>query len=114
MSWMPVSPPGNRHPISVLRVDRAYPWEVTEASFGVAAQYHPASLRRVSGDDQVVCPARGPGPADMGEQAPMMGSRRLRVVKDVNGRRYRYQRPGSLGRPASRIGQFDPDAVLGD
>jgi uncharacterized membrane protein len=47
----------------------------------------------------------------MGEQAPMMGSRRLRVVKDVNGRRYRHQRPGPFGRPGSRIGQFDPDAV---
>ena len=44
----------------------------------------------------------------------MMGRCRLRVVKDVNGRRYRYQRPGPLGRPASRIGQFDPDTVLGD
>jgi hypothetical protein len=77
---------------------------------GVAAQDHPPGLRRVSGDDQVVCPARGSGPADMGEQTPMMGRFRLRVVKDVNGRRYRDQRPGSFG----RIGQFDPDAVLGD
>jgi hypothetical protein len=66
MSWMPASPPGNQHPISVLHVDRAYPGEVTEARLGVAAQDHPPSLCRVSGDDQVVCPARGSGPADMG------------------------------------------------
>ena len=50
----------------------------------------------------------------MGEQAPMMGRCRLRVVKDVNGGHYRAQRPGSYGRAAGRIGQFDPDAVLGD
>jgi hypothetical protein len=39
----------------------------------------------------------------MGEQAPIMGRCRLRVVKDVNGRGYRYQRPGSPGRPAARL-----------
>ena len=72
------------------------------------------SFRRVSGDDQVVCPAWGSGPADLGEQAPMMGRCRLRVVKDVNGGRYRDQRPSAFGRPASRISQFDPDTVLGN
>ena len=83
VSWLPASPPGNQHPISVLHVDRAYPGEVTEARLDVAAQDHLPSLRRVSGDD--------------------------RVVEDVNGRGDRYQRPGSFGRRAGRIGQFDPD-----
>jgi hypothetical protein len=110
----PVSPTGERDPVSVLSVSRAYPWEVAEARFGVAAEDHPSSLCCVSGDDQVVCSARGSGPADVGEQAPMMGCRHLRVVKDVDSRRYGYQRPGPFGRPASRIGQFDPDTVLGD
>jgi hypothetical protein len=50
----------------------------------------------------------------MGEQAPMMGRCRLRVVKDVDGGHYRDQRPGSFGSPGRCIGQFDPDAVLGD
>src|ERR1700686_2736579 len=75
------------------RVDGAYSGEVTEARLSIAAQDHPPSLRRVSGDDQVVCPAWGPGPADMGEQAPMMGRCRLRVIEDVDGGRYRDQRP---------------------
>jgi hypothetical protein len=107
-------PPGNEDPVSVLSVNRAYPWEVTKTRFGVTAEDHPSSLRCVSGDDQIVCSARGSGPADVGEQAPMMGCCRLRVVKDVDSRRYGYQCPGPFGRPASRIGQFDPDAVLGD
>ena len=66
----------------------------------------------MGGDDQVVCPARGTGPADVGEQAPVMGCCRLRVVKDVSGGRYRNERPGTFGRPAGRISQFDPDAVF--
>jgi hypothetical protein len=101
-------------PFEESRIDCGYPGESTEARLGVTAQDHPSSLRRVSGDDQVVCPARGSGPADMGKQAPMMGRWRLRIVKDVNGGRYRHQRPSAFGCPASRISQFDPDTVLGN
>ena len=68
----------------------------------------------MSGDDQVVCAARGAGPADMGEQAPMVSRCRLRVVKDIDGGHYRNERPGAFGCPARRISQFDPHAVLGD
>jgi hypothetical protein len=71
--------------VPVLHVDRAYPEKVTEAHLGVTAHDHPPSLRRVSGDDQIVRSAWGAGPADMGEQAPMMGRCRLGVVKDIEG-----------------------------
>ena len=50
----------------------------------------------------------------MGEQAPVMGRRRLRVVKDVNGGRYRDQRASAFGCPASRISQLDTETVLGN
>ena len=33
------------------------PGEFTEASLGITAQYGPAGLSRVGGDDQVVCAA---------------------------------------------------------
>ncbi len=71
--------------LPVLYVDCAYPGKVTEARLGVAAQDHPPSLCRVSGDDQVVCAARGAGPAYMGEQAPMVRRRPLGVLKDIEG-----------------------------
>src|SRR5579859_2728247 len=100
--------------VPVLQVDRAYTGKVTEARLGVAAQDHAPSLRCVSGNYQVVCPARGPGPADMRQQAPIVGRRRLRIVKDINGGHYRDQRPGSFCGPAGRIGELDPDSVLGD
>ncbi len=103
---------GDYFRVPVLHVDCAYPGEFAEACLGVTAQDHPPSLRRVSGDDQVVCPAWGSVPADMGEQAPMMGRCRLRVVKDVNGGRYRDQCPSAFGCPASRISQFDPDTEV--
>src|SRR5690349_9341166 len=114
MSWRPISVTRDEDPVSALSVNGAYPWEVAKPRFGVATEDHPSGLRCVSGDDQVVCSARGSGPAEVGEQAAMMGCCRLRVLKDVNGRRYGCQRPGPLGRPASHIGQFDPDTVLGD
>ena len=89
MSWLPASPPAphpasadlrnNHHPaddprtdrvafagdvrllrVPVLQLDCAYPGEFTEARLGVTAQDHPPSLRRVSGDDQVVCPRGDP------------------------------------------------------
>jgi hypothetical protein len=68
----------------------------------------------MGGDDQVMGAARGTGPADMSEEAPVMGCRGLSVIKDVNGRGDRSECPGPLGRPVSRISQLDPDAVLGD
>ena len=97
-----------------MHADRAYSGEITEARFDVMAQDRSAGLRCMSGDDQVVRPARGAGPADVGKQTPMMGCCPLRVVQDINGRRYRDQRPGTFSGPAGCIGQFDPDAVLGD
>jgi hypothetical protein len=50
----------------------------------------------------------------MGEQAPMMGRCRLRVIEDVDGGSYRDQRPSPFGCPDGHISQFDPDAVLGN
>jgi hypothetical protein len=64
-------------------VDGPDPRELAEARLGIAAQDGPASLRRVRGDDQVVCAARGAGPAHMGEQASMVSCCRLCVVKDI-------------------------------
>jgi hypothetical protein len=60
--------------------------EATEARSRVAAHDRPPGLRRMGGDDQVMGAARGTGPADMSEKAPVMGCRRLGVIKDVNGR----------------------------
>ena len=100
--------------VPVLHVNGAYPGKVTEARLGVVAQDGPSGLSCMCGDDQVVCAARGAGPADMGEQAPMVSRCRLRVVKDIDGGHYRNERPGAFGWPAGRICQFDPHAVPGD
>ena len=87
--------------VPVLYVDCAYPGKVTEARLSVAArQDHPPSLCRVSGEDQIVCAARGAGPADIGKQAPMVSRCRLRVVKDIDGGHYRNERPSAFGCPA--------------
>src|SRR6202167_5357722 len=95
-------------------VDGAYSGEFAEAGLGITAQDDSIGLRRVGGDDQVVCATRGTGPADMGEQASVVSRGRLRVVKDIDGGRYRHQRPGAFGGPVGRIRHLDPDAVLGD
>lgn len=92
----------------------AYPGEFTEASLGITAQYGSTGLRRVGGDDQIVCAARGTGSADMGEQASVVGRGRLRVVKDIDGGRYRHECPGAFGSSVSRIRHLNADAVLGD
>jgi hypothetical protein len=84
-------------------VDRGDPWEFAKARLSIATQDGPAGLRRVRGDDQVVCAARGAGPAYVGEQAPMVRSCRLGVVKDIEGRCYGRERPGAFGRPSGRI-----------
>jgi hypothetical protein len=65
-------------------VDGAYPGEVAEARLGIAAQDASTGLRRMGGDDQVVCATRGTGSADMGEQASLVSCCRLRVVKDID------------------------------
>lgn len=57
-------------PCSRSSVDRGDPWEFAKTRLSIAAQDGPAGLRRVRGDDQVMCAARGAGPAHMGEQAP--------------------------------------------
>jgi hypothetical protein len=65
-------------------VDGAYPGEVAEARLGIAAQDASTGLRRMGGDDQVMCATRGTGSADMGEQASLVSCCRLRVVKDID------------------------------
>ena len=100
--------------VPVLHVDCAYPGKVTEARLGVAAQDGPSGLSCMCGDDQVVCAARGAGPADVGKQAPMVSRCRLRVVKDIDGGCYRHECPGAFGCSAGRIRHLDPNAVLGN
>jgi len=95
-------------------VDGAYPGEFTEARLGITAQDGPTGFSRVRGDDQVVCAARGTGSADMGEQASVVSSGRLRVVKDIDGGCYRHECPGAFGCSAGRIRRLDPNAVLGN
>jgi hypothetical protein len=89
------------------------PGEFAEAGRGITAQYGPAGLGRVGGDDQVVCAARGTGSAGMGEQAPVVSRGRLRVVKDIDGGCYRHECPGAFGCPVGRIRHLDAGAVLG-
>ena len=42
-----------------VSVDRSDAWEFAEARLSIPTQDGPAGLRRVRGDDQVVCAARG-------------------------------------------------------
>jgi hypothetical protein len=51
-----------------LSIDGAYPGEFAKARLGIAAQDGSTGLRRVGGDDQVVCATRETGSADMSEQ----------------------------------------------
>ena len=92
----------------------AYPGEFTEANLGITAQYGSTGLSRVGGDDQVVCAARGSGSADMGEQASVVSRGPLRVVKDIDGGRYRHECPGAFGCSVGRTRHLNADAVLGD
>jgi hypothetical protein len=92
----------------------AYPWEFTDASLGITAQYGSTGLSRVGGDDQVVCAARGTGSADMGEEASVVSRGPLRVIKDIDGRCYRHECHGAFGCSVGRIGHLNADAVLGD